>query len=67
MRMVDTNKMIEQYVSDYNTYVSLPDDSKELKKYAKKLTDQEEILTRRFILENGYMVSNDSLYVKENV
>lgn len=54
MRMSDTDKIQAEYVEIYNKYMSLPDDSKELKKLAKKLQDLEQTLTRRFLFESGY-------------
>ena len=53
MRMSDTDKLQGEYVEIYNKYMSLPDDSKELKTLAKKLQDLEQTLTRRFLFESG--------------
>lgn len=56
MRMSNTDKLQIEYVKTYNKYVSLPDDSKELKPLAKRLHELEEKLTRRFLFESGYDV-----------
>ena len=53
MRMSDTDKLQAEYVETYNKYMTLPDDSKELEKLRKKLTELEETLTRRFLFESG--------------
>ena len=52
--MADTDKLKTEYVETYNRYMTLPDDSKELKTLAKKLHDMEQTLTRRFLFESGY-------------
>lgn len=70
MRMSDTDKLQAEYVETYNKYMTLPDDSKELEKLRKKLTELEETLTRRFLFESGYIlerVDNNefSTYIKE--
>ena len=54
MRMIDTDKLQAEYVEIYNKYMTLPDDSKELKTLAKKLQELEQTLTRRFLFESGY-------------
>jgi len=54
MRLSDTNKLQAEYAEIYNKYMTLPDDSKELKTLAKKLQELEQILTRRFLFESGY-------------
>ena len=59
-----------EYVETYNKYMTLPDDSKELKALAKKLQELEEILTRRFLFESGYTLekvgdSDYNIYIKD--
>lgn len=54
MRMSDTDKLQAEYVETYNKYMTMPDDSKELKTLHKKLMELEQTLTRRFLLESGY-------------
>ena len=44
MKMADTDKLKTEYVETYNRYMTLPDDSKELKTLAKKLQDMEQIV-----------------------
>ena len=70
MRMSDTDKLQAEYVETYNKYMTLPDDSKELKVLAKKLQELEETLTRRFLFESGYILekidnSEYSTYIKD--
>lgn len=54
MRMSDTDKLQAEYVKTYNKYMTIPDNSKELKKLRKKLLELEQTLTRRFLFESGY-------------
>ena len=54
MRLSYTEKLQDEYVKVYNKYMTLPDDSKELKPLAKTLQEMEEQLTRLFLLESGY-------------
>lgn len=70
MRLSDTDKLQAEYVETYNKYMTLPDDSKELKALAKKLQELEEILTRRFLFESGYTLekvgdSDYNIYIKD--
>lgn len=68
MRMSDTDKLQAEYVETYNKYMTLSDDSKELKPLAKKLQELEETLTRRFLFESGYTLEKAgefSIYVKD--
>lgn len=70
MRMSDTDKLQAEYVETYNKYMTMPDDSKELEELNKELKELEEILTRRFLFENGYTlerVGNNefSTFIKE--
>lgn len=70
MRMSDTDKLQSEYVEIYNKYMTLPDDSKELKALAKKLQELEETLTRRFLFESGYTLekvgdSEYATYIKD--
>ena len=70
MRLSDTDKLQSEYVEIYNKYMTLPDDSKELKALAKKLQELEEILTRRFLFESGYTLekvanSEYATYIKD--
>lgn len=70
MRMSDTDKLQAKYVETYNKYMTMPDDSKELEELNKELKELEEILTRRFLFENGYTlerVGNNefSTFIKE--
>lgn len=37
MRMIDTDSIIVEYVETYNKYMTLPDNSKELKPLEKRL------------------------------
>lgn len=68
MRMSYTDKLQAEYAKTYNKYMTLPDDSKELKPLTKKLQEMEEQLTRLFLLESGYSVNASgefSLYIKD--
>ena len=70
MRLSDTDKLQAEYVETYNKYMTLPDDSKELKSLAKKLQELEETLTRRFLFESGYTLekvgdSDYNIYIKD--
>jgi hypothetical protein len=68
VRLSDTDKLQAEYVETYNKYMSLPDDSKELKPLAKKLQELEETLTRRFLFESGYSVQASgefNIYIKD--
>ena len=70
MRLSDTDKLQAEYVETYNKYMTLPDDSKELKSLAKKLQELEETLTRRFLFESGYILkkidnSDYNIYIKD--
>ena len=68
MRLLDTNKLQAEYVEIYNKYMTLPDDSKELKPLAKKLQDLEQTLTRRFLFESGYTLQKSgefNTYIKD--
>ena len=68
MRLSDTDKLQAEYVEIYNKYMTLPDDSKELKPLAKKLQDLEQTLTRRFLFESGYSVQQSgefNIYIKD--
>ena len=62
MKMADTDKLKTEYVETYNRYMTLPDDSKELKTLAKKLQDMEQALTRRFLFESGYATEKKGEY-----
>lgn len=62
MKMADTDKLKTEYVETYNRYMTLPDDSKELKTLAKKLQDMEQTLTRRFLFESGYTTEKKGEY-----
>lgn len=69
MRMIDTENIMSEYVETYNKYMSLPDNSSELKPLEKRLQDLENTLTRRFLWENGYICKRAgefSIFVKEN-
>ncbi len=71
MRMSDTDKLQAEYAETYNKYMTLPDESKELKTLEKKLKELEEILTTRFLFENGYELkkvgNNEFLtYIKDD-
>lgn len=66
--MADTDKLKTEYVEIYNRYMTLPEDSKELKTLAKKLQDMEQTLTRRFLFESGYATEKKGeycIFVKE--
>ena len=66
--MVDTDKLKNEYVETYNRYMTLPDDSTELKLLAKKLQVLEQTLTRRFLFESGYTTEKKGeycIFVKE--
>ena len=68
MKMADTDKLKTEYVETYNRYMTLPEDSKELKTLAKKLQDMEQTLTRRFLFESGYTTEKKGeycIFVKE--
>ena len=68
MRMSYTNKLQAEYAKTYNKYMTLPDDSKELKPLAKKLQEMEEQLTRLFLLESGDSVNASgefNIYIKD--
>ena len=68
MRMSDTDKLQAEYVETYNKYMSLADDSKELKQLSKKLQELEETLTRRFLFESGYNLQESGefyIYIKD--
>ncbi len=69
--MSDTDKLQAEYAETYNKYMTLPDESKELKTLEKKLKELEEILTTRFLFENGYELkkvgNNEFLtYIKDD-
>ena len=69
MRMIDTDSIMTEYVETYNKYMTLPDNSKELKPLEKRLQDLENTLARRFLCENGYTCQRAgeySIFVKEN-
>lgn len=52
--MSDTDKLQAEYVKTYNKYMTIPDNSKELKKLREKLLELQQTLTRRFLFESGY-------------
>lgn len=54
MRLSDTDKLQAEYVDTYNKYMTIPDNSKELKKLREKLLELQQTLTRRFLFESGY-------------
>lgn len=54
MRLSDTDKLQAEYVDTYNKYMTIPDNSKELKKLRERLLELEQTLTRRFLFESGY-------------
>lgn len=54
MRLSDTDKLQSEYVETYNKYMTIPDNSKELKKLREKLLELQQTLTRRFLFESGY-------------
>lgn len=60
--MVDTDKLKAEYVETYNRYMTLLDDSNELKALAEKLKDLEQTLTRRFLFESGYTTEKKGEY-----
>ena len=67
MRLSYTEKLQAEYVKTYNKYMTLPDDSKEIKTLAKQLQQMEEKLTRLFLLESGYSVNASgefNIYIK---
>ena len=67
MKQSYTAKLQAEYVKFYNKYMTLPDNSKELKSLAKKLREMEEQLTRLFLLESGYSVNASgefNIYIK---
>lgn len=70
MRLSDTDKLQSEYVETYNKYMTIPDNSKELKKLREKLLELQQTLTRRFLFESGYTlerVGNNeyATYVKD--
>lgn len=71
MTLPDANDLITEYVELYNRYITLPEDSKELKELTLKLQYLENMLTMCLLYERGYTLKragNDKYgtYVKES-
>lgn len=68
MKLSDTDKLQREYVSIYNYYMGLPDDSKEFNSLAKKLQELESVLAMRFLFESGYRMKeqgNLHIFIKD--